>query len=425
MHFQIDLNALAIRESEKVEWKENGDDKNIVQSIVKTIAAFANDLSNFGGGYVVCGAKEIKDAYGFPKVDFTGLSAEKLREIEGKVLQHCRDYLNPAVVPIVHELENPLDASTRILVFVIIASYDAHIYRDGETSHYYVRIGRETREARNGVLMQLLTKKQKVVPFDRKMNPQASLLDIEVWRLKETLAEGGILTEDASPEDYLSDTNSIAELVPPLFVRNGLDATLRPRNFTLLLFGKKSSIARYYTEAYTIFSIYKGKDRDEPTGERIFLTGSIIEQAKKLLSLLENQIFTLFDKTSSKPNQVKYPIRALKEAAINAIVHRDYEMQHPNRITVFSDRIEIVSMGSIDWGVDKEKFLQGKPNVKWRNQSLAYLFNKLQLAQSEGQGVRTIFRTMREEGCPEPVFEIGVESVTCILYAHKRHQYPH
>ena len=34
MHFHIDLNALAIRESAKVEWKENGDDKNIVQSII-------------------------------------------------------------------------------------------------------------------------------------------------------------------------------------------------------------------------------------------------------------------------------------------------------------------------------------------------------------------------------------------------------
>lgn len=421
MHFQIDLKTLATRESEKVEWKENGDDKNIIQSIVKTISAFANDLSNLGGGYVVCGAKEMKDEYGFPKVDFKGLSADKLKEIEGKVLQHCRDYINPAVVPIVHELENPLDLRTRILVFVIVASYDAHIYRDGETSHYYVRISRETREARNGVLMQLLIKKQKVVPFDKKMNPQANLLDIEIWRLKETLAEAGILAEDTSPEDFLSDTLSIAELVPPLFVRNGLDTTLRPRNFALLLFGKKSSFTRFYTEAYTIFSVYKGIDRDEPTGERIFLTGSIIEQAKKSLSLLENQVTTLFDKTSKKPNQEKYPIRALQEAAINAIVHRDYEIQHPNRITVFSDRIEIVSMGGMDWGVDKDKFLQGKPNVKWRNQSLAYIFNKLQLSQSEGQGIRTIFRTMREEGCPEPVFEIGIESVTCVLFAHKRH----
>ena len=104
------------------------------------------------------------------------------------------------------------------------------------------------------------------------------------------------------------------------------------------------------------------------------------------------------------------------------MVHRDYEMAEPIRITVFSDRIEIMSPGSLHWGVDKEKFLAGKATAKWRNQSFAYLFNKLQLAQSEGQGIPTIFRTMKEEGCPVPIFEIGTDSVTCILPAHPRHR---
>jgi len=81
-----------------------------------------------------------------------------------------------------------------------------------------------------------------------------------------------------------------------------------------------------------------------------------------------------------------------------------------------------MSPGSLHWGVDKEKFLNGKASPKWRNQSFAYLFNKLQLAQSEGQGIPTIFRTMKEEGCPEPIFDIETESVTCILPAHPRHQ---
>ncbi|MEI6140038.1 MAG: ATP-binding protein [Mariniphaga sp.] len=109
MSFNIDLKELSIRESERVEWKENGDYINIVTSIGKTITAFANDISN------------------------------KLKEIEGKVLQHCRDYLSPSITPIVHEIDNPENKSTRILVFLILASPDAHVYRDGERSHYNVR----------------------------------------------------------------------------------------------------------------------------------------------------------------------------------------------------------------------------------------------------------------------------------------------
>jgi predicted HTH transcriptional regulator len=422
MTYSIDLKELATRESEKVEWKENGDDREIVKKIVKTISAFANDISNFGGGYVVCGAKETKDEYGFPKLEYTGLSADKLKEIEGKVLQHCREYVSPPIVPIVQEMENPENKDTRILVFIVLATSEAHAYRNGENSAYYVRISRETREARNGILSQLLVKKQKVEYFDKRMHPTATESDIDVLLFRDSMQEMGLLFPEKSLEDYFSDREQIAELVPPLFRRSGLDNVLRPRNFTLLLFGKKSSITLNFPDVHIVFSIYSGTDRSVPTAERHILTGSIIEQAKKSVELLNTQAYTAFDKTNSKPNQVKYPIRALQETVINAIVHRNYEIPEPIRITVFADRIEIMSPGELYWGVDKEKFLNGKASAKWRNQSFTYLFNKLQLAQSEGQGIPTIFRTMKEEGCPNPSFEIGTDSITCILPAHPRHR---
>ena len=422
MEFNIDLKDLSSRESERVEWKENGNDIQIVNSIVKTISAFANDISNFGGGYVVCGAKETKDEFVFPKVFYTGLSSQKLKEIEGKVLQYCRDYVSPSLAPIVQELDNPEDKSTRILVFIILASPDAHTYRDGETVNYYVRISKETKQARNGILSQLLVKKQKIEYFDKRASPNAKEADIDILLFRDSIQEMGLFHQGKSLEDYFSDREQIAELVPPLFIRNNFTGLLQPRNFALLMFGKKNSITSFFPESHTIVSIYKGLDRSEPTAERHTLTGSIIEQAKKAIELLNTQAYMAFDKTSSKPNQVKYPIRALQEALINAIVHRDYEIPQPIRITIFADRIEIMSPGTLHWGVDKEKFLHGKASPKWRNQSFAYLFNKLQLAQSEGQGIPTIFRTMKEEGCPEPIFDIETESVTCILPAHPRHQ---
>jgi hypothetical protein len=147
MNFNIDLKELARRESEQVEWKENGDDIKIAEGIVSTISAFANDIANVGGGYVVCGAKEIKDEHGFPKIQYTGLSANKLKEVELKVTKYCQNYVDPAIAPRIVEIENPENNSTRILVFVVLRTRHAHVYRDGETSKYYVRIGRETKEA--------------------------------------------------------------------------------------------------------------------------------------------------------------------------------------------------------------------------------------------------------------------------------------
>lgn len=422
MDCNIDLKELARRESEQVEWKENGDDIKIAEGIVKTISAFANDIANVGGGYVVCGAKEIKDEHGFPKIQYTGLSSNQLKQIEGKVTKYCQNYVDPAIAPKVCEIENPENNSTRILVFLVLRSRDAHVYRDGETSKYYVRIGRETKEARNGILRQLLTEKQEIEYFDKRTNNTATAADIDLLVFRDSIQEMGLLFPEKSLEDYFSDREQIAELVSPLFVRTDLDGILHPRNFTLLMFGKKTSITSKFPEAYTILSIYKGKDRSEQTAERYILTGTIVEQAKRSIELLNTQAYTAFDKISSKPNQVKYPMRALQEALINAIVHRDYEVPEPIRITVFADRIEIKSPGTLHWGVDKDKFKQGKASPKWRNQSFAYLFNKLQLAQSEGQGIPTIIRTMREEGCPEPIFEIEPDSLTCILPAHPRHQ---
>ena len=421
MDYYIDLKELSMRESEKVEWKENGDDREVIKSIVKTISAFANDIANVGGGYVVCGAKEIKDEFGFPKVYYTGLKANKLKEIEGKVREQCTNRLSPSIAPIIQVIDNPNDQETKILVFIIPATSKAHTYRDDETVRYYVRIGRETIEARNGIFRQLLTSKQEIEPFDKRPNPNVDEADIDSLLFRDCMNEMKLVQPNKPLESYFSDKEQIAEFVPPLCIKKPLDGGLCLRNFALFMFGKKNSISINFPDAYTSLSVYHGTDRSEPTAERHQFTGSIIEQAKRAIGLLNTQVYTAFDKNSDKPNQVKYPVRALQEALINAIVHRDYEIAEPVRVTIFSDRIEIQSPGRLHWGVDREKFLTGKASAKWRNQSFAYLFNKLQLAQSEGQGIPTIIRTMKEEGCPDPIFEIGTDSVTCILPAHPRH----
>jgi predicted HTH transcriptional regulator len=418
MEYNIDLQELALRESEKVEWKENGDDRDVVKSIVKTVTAFANDLANIGGGYIVCGAKETKDEYGFQRVEYKGLTANKLNEIQGSVLSNSRDNVSPSLAPIVQVVDNPYDKATKILIFIVPASPKSHTYRDGETINHYVRIGKETRIARNGILSQLLAGKQDIIPFDRRPNPNVGEFDIDIFLFRDCMNETKLLQPSKPLENYLSDKEQIAEFVPPLFVRKDLDGNLCLRNFALFMFGKKKAITLNFPDAYTSLSIYNGTDRSVPTAERHQFTGSIIEQAKKAISLLNTQAYTIFDKTSDTPNNVKYPVRALQEAVVNAIVHRDYEISEPVRITVFNDRIEIISPGCLHWSVDKVKFAAGQASPKWRNQSFAYLFNKLQLSQSEGQGIPTILRTMKEEGCPAPVFETGPDSVTCILPAH-------
>lgn len=413
----LDLQQLAVRESEQIEWKENVAD---VDDVVRTLTAFANDLANLGGGYVVCGAKEAKDEHGFPKLVKAGLTANRLKEVEGQVLQRLRDRVSPPLTPLVEELPSD-DAARRLLVFIQPSTGDAHSFRSGgDGGKHWVRIGRETREARNGTLRELLVRKGAKEPWDRRACAGATVDDLDLLALRDALQRMRVFSAERGIEAYLSDTAQLSAMVPPLCEREPLTGVLRPRNFTILLFGREPQ--RFVPGAFSLFSIYPGLDRSDIYAERHEIDGTLIEQSRKLNELLDVQSFTTFDKSDrTGPNAVKYPKRALYEAMGNALAHRDYEEADPTRVTVFEDRIEILSPGSLPFGVELEKFRAGEASPRWRNQTLAWFFNRLQIAQAEGQGIPTILRTMREEGCPPPEFDADQARVLCVLPAHPRY----
>lgn len=413
----VDLKTLSIRESEQVEWKENVADTD---DVAETLSAFANDWSNLGGGYVVCGAKEEKDEHGFQRIKINGLSADRLKEVEGRVLAACRDRVSPSIAPLVNEIptEQP---DRRVLVFIMGATRTAHMFRrpNGASKHF-VRISRETREARNGILRELLVRKGVVEEWDRRPCQTATANDLDLIAFRDALQRMGAFNPERGLDEYISDTKSLSPFVPSLCIREPLTGVLRPRNFAILLFGR--NVQAFIPGGYALFSVYPGTDRSEPFAERNEIPGNLVEQARRLIELLDVQSFTAFDKTDPlAPNAVKYPPRALHEATINALAHRDYEAADPARITVFTDRIEIVSPGSLPTGVSPDEFRQGKAPAKWRNQALAWFLSRLQLAQAEGQGIPTILRSMKEEGCPPPSFETNDSRVVCLLPAHPRH----
>ena len=414
---QVDLKTLSVRESEQVEWKENVADPD---DVAETLSAFANDWSNLGGGYVVCGAKEEKDEHGFPLIAIVGLSASRLKEVEGKVLTACRDRVSPSIAPIVQEIPTQFP-DRRILVFIMPSTRSAHLFRKREgAGKYYVRISRETREARNGILRELLVRKGVAEEWDRRPCLTATVNDLDLLALRDSLQRMNVFHPDRGIEEYLSDNKSLSPFVPALCFREPLTGTLRPRNFAMLLYGR--NLQTHVPGAYALFSVYQGLDRSEPHAERHELAGTLVEQARRLVELLDVQSYVAFDKTNrSAPNAVKYPPQALHEAMINALAHRDYEIVEPTRVTVFSDRIEILSPGSVPTGVSVDELRKGQAPAKWRNQSLAWFLNRLQLAQAEGQGIPTILRSMREEGCPPPQFEVNEVRVVCLLPAHPRH----
>jgi ATP-dependent DNA helicase RecG len=409
----IDLEQLARRESEQTEWKENVAD---AKDVVATLSAFANDLQNLGGGYVVCGANEASDAHGFPQLVRSGLTASRLKEVENVVLARCRDRVAPPLTPLTEELPTS-DPARRILVFTQPATGTAHTFRRAnDGAKHFVRVGRATIEARNGVLRDLLVRKGVLEPWDRRPCAHATVADIDLLVLREALRRMGHERSDAA-ETLLSDEVQLHTLVPPLCAREPLTGLLRPRHFALLLFGRVPQ--RFVPGAFAYLSRYPGNDRATDRAERIELTGSLVAQAAELSQLLRREAVVVMDKTSrSRPNAERYPERALLEALGNALAHRDYTLDAPTRITVFADRIEFVSPGGLPLGVTLAQLRRGRAGPRWRNQALAWAFLKLGIAQGEGQGVPTMRAQMKAAGNPPPRFATDGESFTCVLPAY-------
>lgn len=99
-----------------------------------------------------------------------------------------------------------------------------------------------------------------------------------------------------------------------------------------------------------------------------------------------------------------YPEEALRESVINAIVHRDYSYQSDTRVSVFADRIEILSFGTLPSGLTLKDLSLGASLA--RNRKLAAIFFRLKLMEAYGTGIPRILKSY--EGFPrQPSIEIG------------------
>ncbi|MBK8251760.1 MAG: putative DNA binding domain-containing protein [Polyangiaceae bacterium] len=416
MTARVDLAELAQRESEQTEWKESVADIN---DVVATLSAFANDLQNLGGGYVVCGAKEEKDANGFQKLVRAGLTAARIKEVENTVLARCRERVSPSIAPLVDELESD-DPQRRVLVFIQPATGSAHTFRrDNDGAKHWVRVSRSTLEARNGLLRDLLVRKGALEPWDRRPCNGATVNDIDLLVLRDVLTRLGLADVQHGAERYLSDSVALSAFVPPLFAREPLTGVLRPRNFAVLLFGR--DVQRFIPGAVSFFSRYEGRDRSVRRGERLELASTLIDQLRQMLPALDAEVRTLFDKADAgAPSVLKYPARALREAVVNGFAHRDYELVDPLRVVAFDDRVEITSPGGLPLGASVDDLANGTAPPRWRNQALAWFLTRLGYAEAEGQGLRTIQASLRAAGCPPAAFAVGPEHVQCTLWAHPR-----
>ena len=150
------------------------------------------------------------------------------------------------------------------------------------------------------------------------------------------------------------------------------------------------------------FAIFQGIDKSVFKDRKEF-TGSLFEQltdAYKLIDFYNGTKANFHD--LMRTDERDYPEDAIREALLNAIVHRDYSFSGSTFINIYLDRLEIISLGGLVSGLSLEAVMMGASQS--RNERLAALFYRLKLIEAYGTGISKIISSYKKTGI-EPIFE--------------------
>ncbi len=159
---------------------------------------------------------------------------------------------------------------------------------------------------------------------------------------------------------------------------------------------------------------FYGSEMGERFRDRKEIEGTLEQQVEGALAFLDLRL--------PLPGQIKglrrqdepdFPPFVLREAIVNAIVHRDYTIRGQVRVFIFDDRVEIINPGELPNTVTLDNILFGI-HVE-RNPLLVTFLAKLGLMSRVGTGIPRMIRVMREAGAPPPEFRVTDGQFSVIL----------
>ena len=159
-------------------------------------------------------------------------------------------------------------------------------------------------------------------------------------------------------------------------------------------------------------AVFQGTDQSAFKDRREF-AGSLIQQMNEVYTYVDfhNQTKSTFDKLYRVDTR-DYPEIALREALLNLLVHRDYSFRSSSFISIFTDRIEFISVGGLLPGIALNDVLLGMSIC--RNPNLANVFYRLQLIEAYGTGIQKIMNAYK--GCKKtPRIETSDNAFKIIL----------
>jgi len=351
-------------------------------------------LANLEGGRVLLG------------VDDDGRIAGITREnLEGWVMSACRDKIRPEIIPyfeIVKDVEPGRDVA---IVQVLRGTTVHHVWHDNRR-FYYIRVGSQSREASQEELERLF---QQRGAFRLEIRPVTgtSIADIDLRRLQDYFQR---IRRQPFPDPQ--DEERLRTLLSNIEIVAEQDGKFPATIAGLLLFGTNPN--RFLPQAGIDAAAYPGRVKDYATRERARLRGpltplfgaaglienGLVEQAIEFVN--RNTPVRASLEHGRRVDQRMYPPEAVREAVVNALVHRDYLLSGTTiELSTYQDRLEIISPGRLPNGITPARMRVGCRSS--RNQLLKDIMGDYGYLEHMGMGIpRKIVHLMREQNGTEP-----------------------
>lgn len=390
------LNGTTV-EWERIEFKKGWNPEAVLHSV----CAFANDINNWGGGYIIIGVAEDNGKPVFPPV---GLEVNQLEPIQKKIVE-----LGYKLTPHYFPVAVPHKFHEKNILVLWIPGGDNRPYKAPATlgnnyrMEYYVRHSSVSCKAAIEEERQLIELASKV-PFDDRIDHHADIEDMRLPLIRSFLREIGSDLYEAS------QTLPFADLCRQMQIAKGPDEYLKPVNVGLLLFNDLPH--KFFKGA--IIEIIEYRDEVGDSFSEKKFTGPVHVQLREALNYLRSSIIK--EEVRKIPNQAEalrffnYPYEALEEALANAVYHRSYEHQSPIEINVRLNSIEILSFPGPVPPVDNEQLQKEKVVARdYRNRRIGDFLKELHLTEGRSTGIPKIRKAMRRNGSPSPVFETDLD----------------
>lgn len=256
---------------------------------------------------------------------------------------------------------------------------------------YHYRSGSTKQELKGNALTLFMLKKLGV-SWEQRPISNASMNDLDQSTL-ESFLEKALAKQRISANAKHSDISAILKNLG--LVSDDGELFLA----ALLLFGKNPS-------KWSIGATFKigrfGKTNVDLRFQDI-LECNLLDMADRVMQKLDDRylIRPISYKGLQRIEGLEYPENGLREAILNAIIHKDYADNTPISLRVFDDRLSLLNPGTLpdNWTIE---YLKGKHESKPRNSLIAKIFFMAGYIESWGRGVNLIFDAAKEYGIPEP-----------------------